>query len=119
MGGGADQSHNNTLFRNPMNNANRQFPGSFLSKTCGKELKLISRTPLCCNSKFCCASRGHVPLHVCGAILESDEAVVGLITVRTAQIWGRKIASEIIALNARSQDFGGLWRWNHPLILNS
>ena len=51
--------------------------------------------------------------------LESDVAVVGLITVRTAQIWGRKIASEIIALNARSQDFGGLWRWNHPLILNS
>ena len=51
--------------------------------------------------------------------LESDVAVVGLITVRTAQIWGRKIASEIIALNARSQDFGGGWRWNHPLILNS
>ena len=51
--------------------------------------------------------------------LESDVAVVGLITVRTAQIWGRKIASEIIASNARSQNFGGLWCWNHPLILNS
>ena len=50
--------------------------------------------------------------------LESDVAVVGLITVRTAQVWGRKIASEIIALNARSEDFGGDWCWNHPLILN-
>ena len=43
----------------------------------------------------------------------------GLITVRTAQIWGRKIASEIIALNARSQNFSGDSCWNHPLILNS
>ena len=51
--------------------------------------------------------------------LESDVAVVGLTTVRMAQIWGRKIASEIIALNARSQDFGGGWLFNHPLILNS
>lgn len=41
--------------------------------------------------------------------LESDVAVVGLITVRKAQIWGRKITFEIMAPNARSRDFGGDW----------
>ena len=78
------------------------------------------------SGSLCVATQSFVATHAdtcrCTSVvlfLESDVAVVGLITVRTAQIWGRKIASEIIALNARSQDFGGLWRWNHPLILNS
>ena len=78
------------------------------------------------SGSLCVATQSFVATHAdtCRYVsvvlfLESDVAVVGLITVRTAQIWGRKIASEIIALNARSQDFGGGWRWNHPLILNS
>ena len=78
------------------------------------------------SGSLCVATQSFVATHAdtCRYVsvvlfLESDVAVVGLITVRTAQIWGRKIASEIIALNARSQDFGGLWCWNHPLILNS
>ena len=78
------------------------------------------------SGSLCVATQSFVATHAdtCRYVsvvlfLESDVAVVGLITVRTAQIWGRKIASEIIALNARSQDFGGPWRWNHPLILNS
>ena len=74
---------------------------------------------LCCNSKFVAR---HADMCRCSSVvlfLGSDVAVVGLITVRTAQIWGRKIASEIVVLNARSQDFGGDWRWNHPLNLNS
>ena len=78
------------------------------------------------SGSLCVATQSFVATHAdtcrCTSVvlfLESDVAVVGLITVRTAQIWGRKIASEIIALNARSQDFGGPLRWNHPLILNS
>ena len=78
------------------------------------------------SGSLCVATQSFVATHAdtcrCTSVvlfLESDVAVVGLITVRTAQIWGRKIASEIIALNARSQDFGGDWRWNHPLNLNS
>ena len=31
---------------------------------------------------------------------------------------GSKIASEVIDLDTKSQDFGGLLCWNHPLILN-
>ena len=57
-------------------------------------------------------------VHVVLLFLASDVAVGGLITVRKVQIWGRKIVAEIMALNARSQDFGGGWCCNHPLILN-
>ena len=58
-------------------------------------------------------------VHVVLVSLVSDVAVGGLITVRKVQTWGRKIVSEIMAFNARSQDFGGPLRCNHPLILNS
>ena len=58
---------------------------------------------LCCNSKFVATHADTCRYVSVVLFLESDVAVVGLITVRTAQIWGRKIASEIIALNARSQ----------------
>ena len=58
-------------------------------------------------------------VHVVLPFLASDVAVGGLITVRKVQIWGRKIMAGIMALNARSQGFGGLWCYNHPLILNS
>ena len=78
------------------------------------------------SGSLCVATQSFVATHAdtCRYVsvvlfLEADVAVVGLITVRTAQIWGRKIASEIIALNARSQNFGGDWCWNRPLILNS
>ena len=51
----------------------------------------------------------HADMHAVLLFLASDVAVGGLITVRKVQIWGRKIVSEIMALNARSQDFGGDW----------
>ena len=52
-------------------------------------------------------------VHVRSAFfLATDEAVGGLIAVRKVQIWGRNIVSEIMALNARSQDFGGLCPYN-------
>jgi hypothetical protein len=66
------------------------------------------------SGSLCVATQSFVRVTLTSAVaqsvvlfLDSDVAVVGLITARTAQIWGRKIASEIIALNARSQDFGG------------
>ena len=72
------------------------------------------------SGSLCVATQSSLRVTLTRAVARlSDVAVVGLITVRTAQIWGRKIASEIIALNARSQNFGGPWRWNHPLILSS
>ena len=74
------------------------------------------------SGSLCVATQSSLRVHAdtcrCSSVvlfLESDVAVVGLITVRTAQIWGRKIASEIIALNARSQDFGGDLCWNPPI----
>ena len=117
IGGGPTEPQQHLIFQTTTNR-NRQF-SSFR-----QTLQLVAKKnsqwfALCCNSKF--RSR-HADTCRCTSVvlfLESDVAVVGLITVRTAQIWGRKIASEIIALNARSQDFGGDWRWNHPLILNS
>ena len=78
------------------------------------------------SGSLCVATQSFVATHAdtcrCTSVvlfLESDVAVVGLITVRMAQIWGRKIASGFIVLIARSQDFGGDWCWNHPSILNS
>ena len=104
------------------NNGNRQvlkFPTNFETGDEGKFS--VVRSVLQLGQSFVAP---HADTRRCTSVvlfLESDVAVVhvGLMTVRTAQIWGRKIASEIISLNARSQDFGGLWCWNHPLILNS
>ena len=49
--------------------------------------------------------------------LESDVAVMGLMTVKKVQIWGRKVVSEIMVANARSRNCGGDWQYNHTLIL--
>ena len=84
------------------------------SQVSDKLCKLWRRKIL--SGSLCVATQSFVATHAdtcrCTSVvlfLESDVAVVWLITVRTAQIWGRKIASEVIALNARSQDFGGDW----------
>ena len=68
--------------------------------------------------KFRCACADTCHCTSVVLFLASDVAVGGLITVWKVRVWGRKIASEDIALNERSQDFSGALRWNHPLILN-
>ena len=69
------------------------------------------KVPLCIYLDMCCCTSAVL-------FLALDVAVGGLITVGKVQIWGRKIASGSIALNERSQDFGGAPCWNHKLILN-